>query len=51
MDKIELLKEFIEGRRAAYQEELASAETDVERFVFSELVSVMNQLSDIIGED
>lgn len=51
MEKLELLKEFVEGRLTAYQEELLLAETDVERFVYSELVSVMNQLSDIIGED
>lgn len=44
MDKIELLKEFIDGRRAAYQEEMRSAETDVERFVYAELIAAMDQV-------
>jgi hypothetical protein len=43
--KIERVSEFVEQRKEIYQQELRDSLTDVEKFVWSEMISLLDEIS------
>jgi len=43
--KIERVSEFVEQRKEIYQQELRDSLTEVEKFVWSEMISLLDEIS------
>ena len=49
--KLERVSDFVANRKEMYQQELSMAETDVERFVWAELISLLDSISAITEDE
>ena len=49
--KIERVSEFVANRKEMYQQELTDSQTDVERFVWAELISLLDSISAITEDE
>lgn len=49
--KLERVSDFVSNRKEMYQQELSMAETDVERFVWAELISLLDSISAITEDE
>jgi len=50
-EKLQAVRDFITGRKAAYTEELKGAETEVEEFVFSQMIALLDEVSALVEEE
>ena len=49
--KIERVSEFVANRKEMYQQELADSQTEVEKFVWAELISLLDSISAITEDE
>ena len=47
--KVEQVSDFVLARKAMYEEELTRSETEVERFVWSEMIGLLDQIANMLG--
>ena len=45
--KVERVSEFVAQRKEIYQQELRDSSTDVEKFVWSEMIGLLDEISNI----
>lgn len=50
-ERLQAIKDFVSGRKSAYQEELKGAETEVEEFVFSQMIALLDEVSSIAEQE
>lgn len=50
-EKLQAVRDLVASRKLAYQEELRSAETDVEEFVFSQMIALLDEVSTITEQE
>jgi hypothetical protein len=50
-DRLKRVSDFVAERKDMYQQELSFAETDVERFVWAELIALLDSISAITDEE
>jgi hypothetical protein len=49
--KIERVSEFVANRKEMYQQELTDSQTEVEKFVWAELISLLDSISAITEDE
>ena len=49
LEKVEQVSDFVIARKTMYEEELTRSETDVERFVWSEMIGLLDQIASMLG--
>lgn len=47
--KVEQVSDFVLSRKAMYEQELAGSESEIERFVWSEMIGLLDQISTMLG--
>ncbi len=50
-EKLQAIRDFVSGRKAAYEFELKGAETEVEEFVFSQMIALLDEVSSITEQE
>jgi hypothetical protein len=50
-ERLQAVRDFIAGRKESYEEELRTAETEVEEFVFSQMIALLDEVSSITEQE
>lgn len=50
-ERLQAVRDFVTGRKLAFQEELKGAETEVEEFVFSQMIALLDEISSITEQE
>jgi hypothetical protein len=50
-ERLQAVRDVIAGRKRVYGEELTAAQTEVEEFVFSQLIALLDEVSSIAEEE
>jgi hypothetical protein len=50
-EKLQAVRDLVSSRKAAYQAELGNAETEVEEFVFSQMIALLDEVSSITEQE
>jgi len=49
LEKVEQVSDFVLTRKAMYEQELSDSQSEVERFVWSEMIGLLDQISAMLG--
>ena len=49
LEKVEQVSDFVLTRKAMYEQELSASQSEVERFVWSEMIGLLDQISTMLG--
>lgn len=49
LEKVEQVSDFVLTRKAMYEQELADSQSEIERFVWSEMIGLLDQISTMLG--
>lgn len=49
LTKVEQVSDFVLSRKAMYEEELTRSDSEIERFVWSEMIGLLDQISTMLG--
>jgi hypothetical protein len=49
LEKVEQVSDFVLTRKAMYEQELSDSQSEVERFVWSEMIGLLDQISTMLG--
>lgn len=47
--KVEQVSDFVLSRKAMYEEELTRSDSEIERFVWSEMIGLLDQIANMLG--
>jgi hypothetical protein len=50
-EKLQAVRDFVSGRKAAYESELKDADTEVAEFVFSQMIALLDEVSAITEQE
>ncbi len=49
LERIEQVSDFVLTRKAMYEQELSSSTSEIEQFVWSEMIGLLDQISTMLG--
>ena len=49
LEKVEQVTDFVLTRKAMYEQELSSSTSEIEQFVWSEMIGLLDQISTMLG--
>jgi hypothetical protein len=50
-ERLLITKDFVDGRKSLYQEELGAAASEIEEFVYSKLIALLDEISQLVEEE
>jgi hypothetical protein len=50
-ERLLITKDFVDGRKSLYQEELVAAASEIEEFVYSKLIALLDEISQLVEEE
>jgi hypothetical protein len=49
LERVEQVSDFVLTRKAMYEQELSSSTSEIEQFVWSEMIGLLDQISTMLG--